>query len=394
MSKVTAIDIASVRNSLEGDSKVEEDGNVSSASSVDAGKGKNGSIDSIPARGLKSNSELTPRGPSSTVTALSKSTANGTAPSSTSGAAGTAHATDVTSPVTTESIRASQNRKNRIDEAAELMIVDVIGTPTRRKEDSVKPVKSNVHSPSMLRPLPAKNGRTKSSEKPMATPPLSTSPTPNDIKSGSASLMTYFTASERASPSTILQSNRPKTPTQTQEHNSIARNEKDNISKGRSLAGGQTDPTPGHYYEPPNAKLPADKTMEKSIALMISKAAENENKVPSPKGSASASAEKNTAKISTPKNKSDFTNIQDFSSPEKDKTIVTQSAGDTDIGPNDIIPALTFLSPDNNMAPLSTRYNTQLCSLFDSYFHLLFLLLCLALHFSSFLLFVGCSETC
>ena len=364
LSKVTAIDLTNAKNYLEGDSNMnvnmnmKEDENGSEASSSSVGQGKGGSMDSIPARGLKSNSELTPRGLPSTVTALSKSTANGIATT------GIAHSQEVSSPVRNDIVQSSPDMKKSVDKSAkevvevteiEIKKADVTVTPAKKKEDDVKPLKSTGSSPSMLRPLPPKNGRTKSSENPMATPPLSTSPTPNDIKTGSASLMTYFTASDRASPSTVLQSNRPKTPTLSQEQPLIGKKEKESSTRSRSL-GGQTGPTststPGHYYEPPNAKLPADKTMEKSIALMISKAAENENH--SEHEYEALSPKSTTSTSSSVKNTTD-SNIN----LKKDKLVVTQSAGDVVVGPKDIIPPLIFLSPDNVMAPLSTRYNIQ-----------------------------------
>ena len=268
-----------------------------------------------------------------------------------------------------EGVNKSENKAEEIIELKKAIATD---TPNKRREDDVKTLKSCESSPSVLRPIPAKNGRRKSSENSMVTPPLSTSPTPNDIKSGSASLMTYFTA-DRASPSTVPQSNRAKTLTQIQEQPPIAKKEKEYTSQSRSPVGGQIDPTPGHYYEHPNAKMSADKTMEKSIALMISKAAENEShseheyEALSPKSNASASVKENTdsnsATVSTPK-KSDITHLHVNGSGDvgnnnlkKDKIMVMQSAGDINLGPNDVTPAVTFLPPDNNMASLSTRYN-------------------------------------
>lgn len=377
LSKVTSIDIALAKSILERDAK--DDENASVASSV--GRGKGGSVDSIPARGLKSKSELTPRGLPSSITALSQPTATGTAPSSTSDTSRTPEAPTL---VMGDIIQASPDKEkgvaasdNKAEEVIEIKRNETTVTPTKQKEDDISPAKPKEFSPTVLRPLTSKSDAqsrsqksikersTKSSENALPTPPLSVSPTPNDIKTGSASLMTYFTATERAI---------TPTPTQSQELAARSEKEKENISRRRSVTGGKADLAPGTYYEPPNVKPPADKTMEKSIALMISKAAENESRseseyeAMSPKSSANAKkdtdSDPNAAKTTTPL-KSDVTHLpgngsndvtNSSSKKDKDKEMVMQTAGDADPGPNDVIPALTFLSPDNVMAPLSTRY--------------------------------------
>lgn len=374
LSKVTGIDIALAKSILERDAK--DDESASLASSVGRGKDGGGSVDSIPARGLKSKSELTPRGIPSSISALPQHTANSAAPSSTSD---TSRTPEAPSLITGDVIQASPGREKGVsagdkkaEEVIEIKNAETAVTPTKEKEDDISPAKPKEFSPTVLRPLTSKSDAqsrsqksvkersTKSSENAMPTPPLSVSPTPNDIKTGSASLMTYFTATERA-----------KTPTQSQELAARPEKEKENISRRRSVTGGTADLTPGNYYEPPNVKPPADKTMEKSIALMISKAAENESRseseyeAMSPKSSANAKkdteSDPKAAKALTPL-KSDVTalpgngNGSSDSSSKKDKAVVMQTAGDADPGPNDVIPALTFLSPDNVMAPLSTRY--------------------------------------
>jgi hypothetical protein len=377
LSKVTSIDIALAKSILERDAK--DDENASVASSV--GRGKGGSVDSIPARGLKSKSELTPRGLPSSITALPQPTATGTAPSGTSN---TSRTPEAPSLVTGDIIQALPDKEkgvtagdNKAEEVIEIEQAVTVVTPTKQREDDFSPAKPKEFSPTVLRPLTSKSDAqsrsqksikersTKSSENALPTPPLSVSPTPNDIKTGSASLMTYFTATERA---------KTPTPTQSQELAAKSEKEKENISRRRSVTGGKADLAPGTYYEPPNVKPPADKTMEKSIALMISKAAENESRseseyeAMSPKSSANAKkdtdSDPNAAKTTTPL-KSDVTHppgngssdvSNSSSKKDKDKAVVMQTVGDADPGPNDVIPALTFLSPDNVMAPLSTRY--------------------------------------
>ena len=377
LSKVTSIDIALAKSILERDAK--DDENASIASSVGRGKGGSGSVDSIPARGLKSKSELTPRGLPSSITALPQPTATGAAPSSTSDTSRTPEAPTL---VTGDIIQASPDKEKGVsagdkkaEEVIEIKKNETTVTPTKQKEDDISPAKPKEFSPTVLRPLTSrsdaqsrsqksiKERSTKSTENALPTPPLSVSPTPNDIKTGSASLMTYFTATERA---------KTPTPTQSQELAARSEKEKENISRRRSVTGGKADLAPGTYYEPPNVKPPADKTMEKSIALMISKAAENESRseseyeAMSPKSSANAKkdtdSDPNAAKTTTPL-KSDVTHFPGTgssdvtnSSSKKDMAVVMQTAGDADPGPNDVIPALTFLSPDNVMAPLSTRY--------------------------------------
>ena len=377
LSKVTSIDIALAKSILERDAKDDESASV--ASSV--GRGKSGSVDSIPARGLKSNSELTPRGLPSSITALSQPTTTGKAPSSITD---TSRTPEAPSLVTGDIIQASPDKEkgvsasdNKAEEVIEIKKNETEVTPTKQKEGGISPAKPKEFSPTVLRPLTSKSDAqsrsqksikersTKSSENALPTPPLSVSPTPNDIKTGSASLMTYFTATERA---------KTPTPTQSQELAARSEKEKENISRRRSVTGGKADLAPGTYNEPPNVKPPAHKTMEKSIALMISKAAENESRseseyeAMSPRSSANAKkdtdSDPNAAKTTTPlksdvmhlpgNGSSDVTNSS--SKKDKDEAVVMQTAGDAEPGPNDVIPALTFLSPDNVMAPLSTRY--------------------------------------